>query len=267
MAYFGLSNPWVAKYNQTTGKYSGGFKCGSAIGTSVTPSYNEASLYADNREKEKVTEFKSAAVSLEVDRMPVVASEVIFGHKINSEGEEISGTGDSGNYVGYGFITAELNDDKKTYRACVLTKVKFNEGEESYDTKGDSIVFTKPKISGNAMGTSNDDWRIKSPEFDTEEEADLWIQKKLDVVETCVVPAASVKGGAYAEAQSIILATTTPGAKIKYTTDGTTPSEDNGTEYKNPISITANTGLRAYAHKSGMEPSGMMVEEYYIAKS
>ncbi|MCM1264314.1 MAG: hypothetical protein NC313_16510, partial [Butyrivibrio sp.] len=102
MAYFGLSKPWIARLNVATGKCSGGFKCGSAVATSVTPAYNEGSLFADNREQEKVSEFKNAAVALEVDRMPVVAAEVVFGHEVNAAGEEISGADDSGNYVRYG---------------------------------------------------------------------------------------------------------------------------------------------------------------------
>lgn len=265
MAYFGLSHPWIAKLNVATGKYSGGFRCSSAVATSVTPAYNEGSLYADNREKESVNEFKNAAVTLEVDRMPAVAAGVVFGHKTNAEGEEISNGDDSGQYVGYGFITGEQCDGKKIYRACVLFKVKFSEGEESYDTRGDSIVFVKPKLNGKAVAIANNDWRVKSPEFDTEDEADLWIRKKLNVVETCETPTASVKGGAYADTQSVSLTTATSGAKIKYTTDGTTPGADNGTEYKTPISIAANTGLRAYAYKNGLEDSGIMVEEYYIS--
>lgn len=264
MANFGLSKPWIAKYNPETNTYSNGFKCGKAINTAVTPNFNEAGLYSDNQQTENVTEFKNANVTLGVDRMPVVAATVLFGHTVNDSGEEVSKTGDSAGYVGYGFITAEMMDGTKKFRACLLHKVQFKEGEDSYETKGDSIVFKTPTLSGIAMGTTNEDWRTKSPYFDTEAEADAWIQAKLGVLEQCATPVASVEGGEYTSAQSVTLTTTTASAKIFYTTDGTTPSATNGTEYSKAISIAANTGLRAIAVKEGAEASGIMVEEYFI---
>lgn len=265
MANFGLSCPWVAKLDTSTGKYKNGFRCGKAVNTAVTPNFNEASMFADNQETEKVKEFKNATVTLGTDRLPIEASKVMFGHEVKENGEEINNVKDSSNYVGYGFITAERMDGKTKYRACILLKVLFTESEESYETKGDSLVFKNPTLSGNAMAMEDGEWRRKSPYFDTEQDTNLWIQKQLNVVESCAVPTASVEGGNYAVAQNVILSTVTPGAKIKYTTDGTTPSESNGKEYSNPVNIADNTGLRAYAYKEGMEPSEMMVAEYFIA--
>ncbi len=179
MANFGLSFPTIAKFNVETGKYSDVLKCGSAINTSVTPNYNEASLFADNRQKESVKEFKNANVELGVDTVPTRAVELLLGHKIEEDGTEISHTDDSGSYVGYGFITEEIFNGIKRYRACLLTKVKFNESAENYKTKGDSIEFGTPVLSG--ISTSNDEgvWRIKSPYFDSEAECDEWILRKL----------------------------------------------------------------------------------------
>lgn len=265
MANFGLSIPWIAKLNVAANSYTGGFKCGGAVNTSVNPNYQEASMYADNQEREHVKELVNADVTLGVDRLPVAASRIVFGHEVDEDGEEINNTGDSSNYVGYGFITAEKIDGVTKYRACVLLKVLFSEGEESFETKGNSIVFKNPTLSGKAMAIDGGEWRRKSPYFNTEKEADLWIQKKLNVVEACMAPTASVPGGSYGESQTVTLTTATAGAKIKYTTDGTTPGEDNGTEYESPISIEANTGLRAFAYKSGAAPSGVMVEEYFIS--
>ena len=143
MANFGLSKPWIAKLDAATGTYSGGFKCGMAVNTSISPSYNEASMFADNQEREHVKEFKNAAVSLGTDRLPVQASKTVFGHTVNADGEENNNVSDEPNYVGYGFVTCEKLDGKTKYRACILLKVLFSEGEESYETKGESIVFRR----------------------------------------------------------------------------------------------------------------------------
>ena len=264
MPNFGLSKPWIAKYDPATNTYSGAFKCGKAVNTAVTPNYNETPFYADNEQTENVAEFKNGALTLGVDRMPLRAPSVMFGHTVNENGEEVSKTSDSASYCGYGFITAEMLDGVKKYRACFLYKVQFKEGEESYETKGDSIVFKNPSLSGVIMSNADGEWRIKSPYFDTEAEADAWIQVLINVLEKCATPVASVASGTYEAAQTVTLSTTTANAKIKYTTDGTTPSETNGTEYKSAISVSNNTGLRAIAIKSGAEASDVMVKEYFI---
>ena len=80
----------------------------------------------------------------------------------------------------------------------------------------------------------------------------------------CETPIASVRAGSYEAAQSVTLTTATAGAKIRYTTDGTTPSSTNGTEYKSAINIAANTGLRAVAYKDAETVSDVMLVEYFI---
>lgn len=192
MANFGLSKPWIAKYNETTvgnvtsKSYSDGFQCGRAVSTAITPNYSDAELYADNVQVEYVSEFKNANVTLGLDRLPVAAATVVFGHTVDETAGESKGTetdkgADSASYVGYGFITAEMVDGNKQYRACILTKVKFIEGEESFETKGDTITFSTPNLSGRAMADCDDVWRIKSPYFTTEDAANEWIKTKLNI--------------------------------------------------------------------------------------
>lgn len=263
MANFGISHPWVAEY-VGKGKYRDAFRCGEAVKTSVNPVYNEASLYGDNRKVESVKEFKEANVTLGVTRMPLVAGRMMFGHDVGTDGTETSNTEDSTGYVGYGFITAEMENGQKIYRACFLPKVKFAESEEAYETKGDSIVLKTPALNGTAMGDTDGVWRKKSPQFETEGEADEWIRIQIGVLEQCAAPIASVAGGSYEGVQSVALRTSTEGATIRYTVDGTTPSETNGTVYSKPISISGTSGLRAIAYKEGTRTSDISVEEYFI---
>lgn len=263
MANFGISHPWVAEY-LGKGKYRDAFRCGEAVNTSVSPAYNEGSLYGDNRKVESVKEFKEAGVALGVTRMPLAAGRIMFGHDVGSDGTEISNTEDSTGYVGYGFITAEMENNRKIYRACFLPKVKFSESEEAYETKGDSIVLKTPTLNGTAIGDTDGVWRKKSPRYDTEEEADKWIQTQIGALEQCAAPVASVPGGSYDGAQNVTLSTSTTGATIRYTTDGTTPSETNGVIYAKAISVSGNTGLRAIAYKEGTQTSALLLEEYFI---
>ena len=61
--------------------------------------------------------------------------------------------------------------------------------------------------------------------------------------------------GVYSAAQSVTLSCATSGATIRYTTDGSTPSETAGTVYSSAVSITSTTHLKAIAYLSGMYDS------------
>jgi len=60
----------------------------------------------------------------------------------------------------------------------------------------------------------------------------------------------------------VTLSTATPDAEIRYTTDGSTPTETTGTVYSAPINISGTTVLRAAAFKAGYEPSPTATRTY-----
>ena len=83
-------------------------------------------------------------------------------------------------------------------------------------------------------------------------------------------PAVSPAAGTYTENQTVSLSTTTEGATIYYTTDGTEPSKTNGAVYTTPISITGTKGqsvtvtIKAIAVKDGMQDSAVQTFTYTI---
>ena len=64
------------------------------------------------------------------------------------------------------------------------------------------------------------------------------------------VPMFSPAGGAYSAPLTVTISTAKAGATIRYTLDGSTPTETNGT-VDTSVSISINT-LKAIAYKSGM---------------
>jgi hypothetical protein len=71
-------------------------------------------------------------------------------------------------------------------------------------------------------------------------------------------------GGVYSSAQNVVITTSTPGAQIYYTTDGTDPDENN-TLYMGPVNISGNiTTLKARAYATGFNPSLIATAVYYI---
>jgi hypothetical protein len=84
-------------------------------------------------------------------------------------------------------------------------------------------------------------------------------------VTTVVTPAFSPAAGTYATAQSVTISTTTPGASIRYTTDGSTPTETTGTLYTSPVAVSNSTTINAIAYASGLADSPIALATYTLA--
>ncbi len=70
--------------------------------------------------------------------------------------------------------------------------------------------------------------------------------------------------GTYASAQDVVVATPTAGASIRYTTDGTTPTETAGTLYTAPVHIAGSLTLKAVAFRTGWTTSAVTSGDYKI---
>lgn len=81
---------------------------------------------------------------------------------------------------------------------------------------------------------------------------------------TVATPTFSPAAGTYTSAQTVSISTTTSGATIRYTTDGTTPSETAGTVYSGAISVSASETLKAIAYKSTWADSAIGSAAYTI---
>jgi uncharacterized protein (DUF1800 family) len=79
-------------------------------------------------------------------------------------------------------------------------------------------------------------------------------------------PAFNPPPGTFSGDQAVDLVSSTPGATIRYTTDGSTPSAVNGTTYTGPITITSTTNLQAIALKSGLANSPAVQGTYTISR-
>jgi hypothetical protein len=76
-------------------------------------------------------------------------------------------------------------------------------------------------------------------------------------------PAFSVAQGTYGSSFSLGISTPTVDAEIRYTTDGTDPTESSEL-YSTPLNITANTQIKARAYKDGWNASTEILGNYYL---
>ncbi len=72
----------------------------------------------------------------------------------------------------------------------------------------------------------------------------------------------SIDRGFFDSPRSIAITTATPGAEIRYTTDGSEPTVGNGTIYSAPVAVATTTTLRAAAFKSGLLPTNVDTHTY-----
>ena len=104
---------------------------------------------------------------------------LMFGHIANGD-EVVSGTEDRANYVGMGIRVAEVVKGKRIYVAIWIHKVKFSDGEQEHETKGDSIKYGTPEIKGRQYRIIMENGEQKN-EFWTKEEANEWLQRKAGI--------------------------------------------------------------------------------------
>ena len=189
MAYVGLRKPIIAKLS-SDGTYDEPFAFGKAIGLQVTPNYAEGSLYADDGQAEYDKEFSYAEITLNTSTIPIIAHDKMFGHKVTEKNVKFNGD-DQNNDVGVGWISVEKVNGVISFIGNFLNKVKFSEPSEDYATRGESIEYKTPSITGRASIVDGGDWK-ETETFDTEAEAKNWIYEKFGkTMETLSVQSAA----------------------------------------------------------------------------
>ena len=83
-------------------------------------------------------------------------------------------------------------------------------------------------------------------------------------IETVETPVFAPPAGIYSEPVQVTISTQTPEASIRYTLDGTEPSETVGNLYLSPVNISQTTTIKAIAFKTGMNTSLISNASYVI---
>ena len=84
--------------------------------------------------------------------------------------------------------------------------------------------------------------------------------------ETAVAPLFAPSAGTYSSGQKVVLTTATPGAQIRYTFDGSTPTRTS-ILYSSPIAVNTSQTIKAIAYLSGMNISDVSTGVYAIIPS
>lgn len=136
----------ITKDDETGVTYSSGVSVPGTVSIDITPSTNNATLYADNMAWETANTMGEVEVSIELADLPKNVQAALLGHTITTDGRLISKSTDEAPYVGISFASLKGNGGTRYVR---LTKGRFIEGEDNYQTKGEDIEFQTQTITAN----------------------------------------------------------------------------------------------------------------------
>ncbi|HET7294697.1 MAG TPA: chitobiase/beta-hexosaminidase C-terminal domain-containing protein [Vicinamibacteria bacterium] len=132
-----------------------------------------------------------------------------------------------------------------------------------YTTDGSEPDLRSPILGGPL--SLNADTTIKAKAFKAEWSPSVTATGSYTFSLSGVVatPTFSVDGGRYPTQRTVSIATTTSGATVRYTTDGTDPTASS-TAYSAPLTLSASQVLKARAFKSGLGDSAITRADYWI---
>jgi len=132
----------------------------------------------------------------------------------------------------------------------------------------DHTLIRKPTIiEGNvdwpsSAGTdaSDSEWIVT----DWTDNTDLGSHTFTPGAQIAEAPVLNPASGVYSDPINVTMSTTTPGATIYYTVDGSVPSDTNGYDYSvtGPVAVNSTTTIKAITYATGYTPSSVTTETY-----
>ena len=132
-----------------------------------------------------------------------------------------------------------------------------------YTTNGTPPSETEGTLYDGPVSVA-DDMTIKAIAFRTGWNVSVVAGSAYIITGTVADPVISPCGGTYSSAQSVEITPATPGAEIRYTIDGSTPSETEGIVYEGPFTVPASLTVRAVSYLQDWETSGIVASDFTI---
>ena len=192
MASFGAKYPFFSKVKEEPDgalpTYDAApVRIGRLVKADLTVQLASGKLYADDALAESVDEFVSGTIEMETDDMTDDVASVVYGATVNNKTVTYN-INDAPPAGGLGYLKRLMRNKKVICKAYYYPMVKAALGNDTAQTKTDSITFGTNTTTFTVFACNNGDWR-HTEEFDAEEEAVAWIKEKL-------TPAASEGDGA-----------------------------------------------------------------------
>lgn len=161
----GLSNLVVAELLDDpptgTATYDEVKPIAGAISARINPNSNSATLFADDGPFDSSTTLGEITLELNVADLDLEMQAFLLGHTYE-DGKLIRRGADTPPWVAVGFRSLKSNGK---YRYSWLLKGKFGQPEQSNQTRGDTIEYNTPTITGAFVKrTCDDQWQVQADE-------------------------------------------------------------------------------------------------------
>lgn len=236
-------------------------RIGRLVKADLTVNLASGKLFADDGLAESVDEFSSGSIAMETDDMEDPVAAEVYGCKVEDK-EVHYNVGDDPPAGGLAYFKKLMRRKKVLYKGYFYPLVKAALGNDTAQTKTDSITFGTNNTTFTVFACESGDWRL-TEEFQTETAVIAWIKDKLKGKERAATPTATPAAGAVASGTTVALTSTTENAVIRYTTDGSDPTETSPA-YSSPIEITAETTIKAIATAEGFTASDVLEAHYTL---
>lgn len=188
MPTFDLRGIKIGKYINTEGTitYETPISMGDAMSVELNLTAAEGRLYAESRLAEYKKLITGGTASVGVKYITDAAQKLLFGMSENTRNvgtntsqKSLKATAkDIAKYVGMGFYAPDAIDGTDKYTAVFVYKVLFGAPGYVYATKGDSITFQTPTITGEFLADDSEDKSIMEiATLASESDAVAWINK------------------------------------------------------------------------------------------
>lgn len=195
MAFIGMRHVVAAKIaTETPGAaltYSAGMVVGKAIQGNLTWDRNDNPLYADDAIAENDNGATGGSIELVTDDLLDTVRAYLLGDEAISVGTgtsattEYESTDEPAPYVGFGYMRVRVKNGVTSYQAVWYHKAQFGETTENAQTKGQTIEWQTPTLTGRIMGVNdNADGQIRfrrRATFDTAAAATAWLDAKAGI--------------------------------------------------------------------------------------
>lgn len=187
MATIGLRDLYYAKITSEESAeaetYDKPERMAKAISAELSVEVAEAILYADDGADQIAKEFISGELTLNVNDLTSEVLADLLGQQTDGDNVIYAAEKDSAPYVAVGFRAKKANGQ---YKYLWLYKVKFGVPSESYQTKGESIEFTTPEITGKFVKRNKDgNWKSEFVGTEDSPTATAWFttvrEKKMEM--------------------------------------------------------------------------------------
>lgn len=137
--------------------YGAPFRVAPAVSASISPNTSDDSFYADDQALIANQTISSVSLELETADIPDNVVAKLMGLTVDEKGVVIDNIRAQAPNVALAFRSLKSNGK---YKYIVLYKGSFGTGEDSYQTKEDSITFQTTTITGTFLPTIHDgNWR------------------------------------------------------------------------------------------------------------